>query len=136
MGKYVDGFVIPIAKDKVEQYREVAQKAGEIWKQHGALEFYECAGDDLEIKDMLSFKTIAGASDEETVIFSWIVFESREHRDQVNEAAMSDPRLKEDMESCKNLFDFKRMAYVKCRRNQEKITFEITAKAVISNGSP
>ena len=60
---------------------------------------------------MLSFKTIAGASDDETVIFAWIVYESREHRDKVNEVVMSDPRLKEDMENCKDIFDFKRMAY-------------------------
>jgi len=111
MEKYVDGFVIPIAKENVEKYRAMAQKAGDIWMEKGALEYYECVGDDLEIENMLSFKTIAGASDDETVIFSWIVFESREHRDTVNEAVMSDPRLKEDMEAGKNLFDFKRMAY-------------------------
>ena len=111
MEKYVDGFVIPIAKENVEKYRTMAQKAGDIWMEKGALEYYECVGDDLEIENMLSFKTIAGASDDETVIFAWIVFESREHRDTVNEAVMSDPRLKEDMEASKNLFDFKRMAY-------------------------
>lgn len=111
MGKYVDGFVLPIAKANVEKYREMAQRASEIWKEHGALEYYEAVGDDLEIEKMLSFKTIAGASDDETVIFAWIVYESREHRDKVNEAVMSDPRLQEDMESCKDVFDFKRMAY-------------------------
>jgi uncharacterized protein YbaA (DUF1428 family) len=111
MGKYVDGFVIPIAKENVEKYREMAQKAGEIWKEHGALEVYECLGDDLEIKDMLSFKTIAGASDNETVIFSWIIFESREHRDKVNKAVMDDPRIKQDMEAGKSIFDCKKMAY-------------------------
>jgi uncharacterized protein YbaA (DUF1428 family) len=111
MGKYVDGFVLPMAKGNIEKYREMAQKAGEIWKEHGALQYVEAVGDDLEIKDMLSFKTIAGASEEETVVFAWIVYESREHRDQVNEAVMSDARLKDDMESFKDLFDFKRMAY-------------------------
>jgi len=111
MGKYVDGFVLPIAAENVEKYRGMAQKAGDIWMEHGALAYYECVGDDLEIGDMLSFKTIAGASDDETVVFAWIVYESREHRDKVNEAVMSDPRLKEDIEEHKNLFDFKRMAY-------------------------
>ena len=111
MGKYVDGFVIPIAKENVEEYRGIAQKAGEIWKEQGALEFYECIGDDLEIKDMLSFKKIADASEDETVIFSWIVYESREHRDKVNAAVMEDSRMKEDMETTKRLFDFRRMAY-------------------------
>ncbi|MGC2235113.1 MAG: DUF1428 domain-containing protein [Pyrinomonadaceae bacterium] len=111
MGKYVDGFVLPIAKENVEKYTEMARKAGEIWMEHGALEYYEAVGDDLEIEKMLSFKKIADASENETVIFAWIVYESREHRDKVNEAVMSDPRLKEDMEASKNLFDFKRMAY-------------------------
>ncbi len=111
MGKYVDGFVIPIAKENIEKYRGMAQKASEIWKEYGALDYYECVGDDLESEGMLSFKTIAGATDDETVIFAWIVYESREQRDKVNEAVMSDLRLKEDMEQHKNLFDFKRMAY-------------------------
>jgi uncharacterized protein YbaA (DUF1428 family) len=111
MGKYVDGFVLPIAKDNVEKYREIAEKAGKIFKEHGALEFHECAGDDLESEGMLSFKTTAGAAENETIIFSWIVYESREHRDQVNELVMNDPRLKADMEANKSLFDFKRMAY-------------------------
>jgi uncharacterized protein YbaA (DUF1428 family) len=111
MGKYVDGFVLPIAAENVEKYRGMAQKAGDIWMEYGALAYYECVGDDLEIENMLSFKTIAGASDDETVIFAWIVYESREHRDKVNEAVMSDARLKEDIEEHKNLLDFKRMAY-------------------------
>jgi uncharacterized protein YbaA (DUF1428 family) len=111
MSKYVDGFVIPMAKENVEQYRQMAQKAGEVWKEHGALEFYETVGDDLEIKDMLSFKKIAGTAENETVIFSWIVFKSREHRDKVNAAVMEDPRIKEDMDANKDVFDFKRMAY-------------------------
>lgn len=111
MGKYIDGFVLPIAKDKVEEYREMATKAGEVFKDLGALEFYECVGDDLEVPDMLSFRTTAGASDDETVIFSWIVYESREHRDEVNEKMMNDPRLKDTMDPEKSLFDFKRMAY-------------------------
>jgi uncharacterized protein YbaA (DUF1428 family) len=109
MGKYVDGFVIPIAKDKVEEYRAIAQKAGEIWKEYGALDYVEAIGEDLEIKDMLSFKTIAGAGEEETVVFAWIVYESREERDRINAAVMEDPRLKADMD--KMPFDFKRMAY-------------------------
>ena len=111
MSKYVDGFVLPIKKDNVGKYTELARKASEIWKEYGALDYYEAVGDDLEVENMLSFKKTAGASDDETVIFAWIVFESREHRDKVNADVMSDPRLKEDMEACNNLFDFKRMAY-------------------------
>ena len=111
MARYVDGFVIPVPKENVEKYREMSQKAGEIWKEKGALEYIEAVGDDLEIEKMLSFKTIAGASDDETVIFAWIVYESREERDRINAAVMEDPRLKEDMESNKDVFDFTRMAY-------------------------
>jgi uncharacterized protein YbaA (DUF1428 family) len=111
MGQYVDGFVLPMVRENVEKYRGMAQKAGDIWMEKGALAYYECVGDDLEIENMLSFKKIAGASDDETVIFAWIVYESREHRDTVNASVMDDPRLKEDMEEHKNLFDFKRMAY-------------------------
>lgn len=115
MERYVDGFLIPIAKGNVEEYKEMAQKAGEIWKEHGALDFCECVGDDLEIKGMLSFKKSADASDDETVIFSWIVFESREDRDRVNAAVMEDARMKEIVEAMKAAksepFDIKRMAY-------------------------
>jgi uncharacterized protein YbaA (DUF1428 family) len=112
MEKYVDGFVIPIAKENVGKYQEIAQKAGELWKEHGALEFYECVGDDLEVENMLSFKETAKAAEEETVIFSWIVFESREHRDKVNAAIMGDARMKEMIDSSElKVFDYKRMAY-------------------------
>lgn len=107
MERYIDGFVLPVPKANIEKYREMAQKAGEIWKEYGALEFYECIGDDLEIPDMLSFRTIAGAKDDETVMFSWIVYESKEQRDKVNEQIMSDPRMDCD----KDVFDFTRMAY-------------------------
>ena len=111
MEKYVDGFLIPIAKDKVDEYKELAQKAGEIWKEHGALEYRECVGDDLEVEDMLSFKSSANTSDNETVIFAWIVYESKEERDRINAAVMADPRIKEAMEIHGSLFDFKKMAY-------------------------
>ena len=97
MEKYVDGFLIPIAKGRVNEYREMAQRGGEIWKELGALEYYECIGDDLDVEDMVSFKKAANTSEDETVIFSWIVFESKEHRDRVNAAVMNDPRIKEMM---------------------------------------
>lgn len=111
MERYVDGFLLPIARDKVEQYRELACKAAEIWKEHGALEYFECIGDDLHAHDMLSFCQSAGASAEETVIFSWITYESREHRDKVNAAVMNDPRIKAMTESGAHPVDYKRMAY-------------------------
>lgn len=113
MGKYVDGFLIPIPTDNVDRYREIAQQAGEVWMEHGALEYYECVGDDLEIEKMLSFKKSAETLENETVVFAWIVFESREHRDKVNAAVMADPRLNEMMAADKDNppFDYKRMAY-------------------------
>jgi len=111
MERYVDGFLIPLPKDKVSEYREVAQKAGKIWKEFGALEYYECIGDDLDIEDMLSFKKVAGTSEDETVIFSWIVYESKEQRDSINEKVMNDPRIKEMMESGFKQLDFRRVAY-------------------------
>ena len=110
MAKYVDGFVLPIPKENVEQYREIAHKAGEVWKELGALEYIEAVGDDLEHDQMVSFKQLAGATEEETVIFAYIVYESKEARDKINEAVMSDPRMKEMMD-CEKTFDYKRMAY-------------------------
>ena len=112
MEKYVDGFLIPIAKGRVNEYREMAQRGGEIWKELGALEYYECIGDDLDVEDMVSFKKVANTSEDETVIFTWIVVESKEHRDRVNAAVMNDPRIKEMMESgAEPPFDYRRMAY-------------------------
>ena len=111
MGKYVDGFLIPIAKDKVGEYKEMASKAGKVWLEHGALAFCECEGDDLEVEGMFSFRTAADAAEDETVIFSWIAYESREHRDEVNAKVIEDERLKDSMENCKDIFDVKRMAY-------------------------
>lgn len=111
MERYVDGFLIPLAKDKIAQYKDMAEKAAEIWKEYGALEYYECLGDDLDQAEMVSFKKAAGASDEETVVFSWIIYESKEHRDKVNAAVINDPRIKEMMEAGPQAFDCKRMAY-------------------------
>lgn len=111
MERYVDGFLIPIPKDKVNQYREIAQKAGKVWKEYGALEYYECIGDDLDIEGIVSFKQAADTSVDETVVFSWIVYESKEQRDRINEKVMDDPRIKEMMESGPELFDYSRMAY-------------------------
>jgi uncharacterized protein YbaA (DUF1428 family) len=108
---YVDGFVLPVALDKVEEYRKMAEDAGKIWMEHGALAFNECMGDDLQIQDMLSFSTVAGAKEDETVMFSFIVFRDRAHRDEVNAKVMADPRLKGCGDEDKHVFDFKRMAY-------------------------
>lgn len=111
MERYVDGFLIPLAADKVDQYREIASLAGTVWKEHGALEYYECIGDDLHIEGTVSFEKSAAADANEKVIFAWIVYESREHRDKVNAAVMADPRMKSMMTAESQPFDCKRMAY-------------------------
>lgn len=111
MERYVDGFVIPLPLDKVDDYKRLADRAGALWKEHGALEYWECLGDDLEVKDMVSFKKAAGCDAGETVVFSWIVFASREDRDRVNAAVMADPRLQEIMEGMTEPADCKRMVY-------------------------
>ena len=111
MAHYVDGFVIPVPKDKIDQYREIAEKAGKIWREHGALEYRECVGDDLDVKDQVPFPRLASAQPEETVVFSWIVYESREHRDAVNAKVLADPRIAEMGCEGGMPFDCTRMAY-------------------------
>jgi uncharacterized protein YbaA (DUF1428 family) len=106
---YVDGFVVPIPKDKVEAYKEMAQRAGAIWKEHGAIAFVECLADDVPYGELTSFPRAVKVEEGETVAFSWIVYASREARDAINAKVMADPRLKADMESMP--FDGKRMIF-------------------------
>ena len=108
---YVDGFVLPIQKRNVAAYRRMARKAGKIWREHGALEFRECVGDDLKVKMGVPFPRRIRTKPGETVVFSWIVFRSRAHRDRVNARVMKDPRLEKMMESTPMPFDAKRMLY-------------------------
>lgn len=107
--RYVDGFVIPLPKKNVQAYRRLALKAGKIWREYGALEFRECVGDDLAVKGMVPFSRRMKLKPGETVVFSWIVFKSRAHRDRVNAKVMKDPRL--DMDPKSMPFDVKRMLY-------------------------
>lgn len=111
MPRYVDGFVIPVPEKNVEEYRRIARKAGKVWRDHGALEYCECVGDDLEIKGMLPFTRGVKCKPGETVIFSWIVYKSRAHRDRVNKKVMQDPRLARMMGPGSMPFDVKRMLY-------------------------
>ncbi|MGH9461411.1 MAG: DUF1428 domain-containing protein [Vicinamibacteria bacterium] len=108
---YVDGFVLPVPKKNLPAYRRMAQKAGKIWREHGALEFRECVGDDLKVKMGASFPRKVKVKPGETVLFSWIVFKSRSHRDRVNAKVMKDPRLASMMETDSMPFDVKRMLY-------------------------
>ena len=107
---YVDGFLLPLPKKKVQLYRRIAQKAGKIWRKHGALEYKECIGDDLKPKWGALFPRAVRLKPGETVVFSWIVYKSRTHRDSVNKKVMKDPRMIEMMEDPMP-FDLKRMAY-------------------------
>lgn len=108
--KYVDGFVLPIARDSIDQYRELAEKAAVIWKEHGALEYIECIGDDLQQTEVLSFPKLAGCRSGETVVFAWIVYESKAHRDAVNRKVMEDARMR-DLGPQDLPFDCGRMAW-------------------------
>ena len=111
MARYVDGFVLPVPKKNVAAYRRMARLAGKVWREHGALEFRECVGDDLRPKGALPFPRVVKAKPGETVFFSWITFKSRAHRDQVNAKVMKDPRLANMMGPDQMPFDVKRMAY-------------------------
>jgi uncharacterized protein YbaA (DUF1428 family) len=109
--KYVDGYVLPVPKKNLAVYRRLAQKAGKVWREHGALEFRECVGDDLKVKMAASFPRMIKTKTGETVLFSWIVFKSRAHRDSVNAKVMKDPRLAKMMNMKSLPFDSKRMVY-------------------------
>ena len=109
--KYVDGYVLPVPRKNLPVYRRMAQKAGRIWREHGALEFRECAGDDLDVKMGPGFRRTTKVKPGETVMFSWIVFKSRADRDRVNKKVMKDPRLAKMMDPKSMPFDVKRMTY-------------------------
>jgi uncharacterized protein YbaA (DUF1428 family) len=108
---YVDGFVLPVPKKNLKAYARMAEFAGKIWKEHGALEFRECAGDDLKTTWAVPFTKIIKLKPGETVMFSYIVFKSRAHRDRVNAKVMKDERLTKQMAKAKMPFDVKRMVY-------------------------
>jgi uncharacterized protein YbaA (DUF1428 family) len=109
--KYVDGFVLPVPKKNLQAYRRIAQKAGKIWREHGALDYKECAGDDLDVKVGVPFPRTVKLKPGETVVFAWIVFTSRAHRDRVNAKVMKDPRMKDVCDPKDMPFDVKRMTY-------------------------
>jgi uncharacterized protein YbaA (DUF1428 family) len=106
---YVDGFLLPCPKRKLPQYRQISRRAGKIWKEYGALEYRECAGDDLNVKTVRSFIKAAGCKPGETAVFSWIVYKSRSDRNRINAKVMKDPRMAKMM-NVPMPFDGKRMA--------------------------
>ena len=106
---YVDGFVVPVPKKKIADYKKIARKAGKVWREHGALAYVECVGDDVPYGKRTSFPRSVKVKSGETVIFSWIVYKSRPHRDAVLKKVMSDKRIKMDMSNMP--FDARRMIY-------------------------
>jgi uncharacterized protein YbaA (DUF1428 family) len=106
---YIDGYLIPMPKSKVGVYRKIASAAGKIWMKHGALAYVEAVGDQLDIPGVASFKKTARAKPGETVVFSYIVYKSRAHRDRVNAAVMKDPKLMPP--NTPMPFDLKRMNF-------------------------
>jgi uncharacterized protein YbaA (DUF1428 family) len=106
---YVDGYVLPVPRDKVEEYRKIASLAAEVFKEHGALEYRECVAEDVKPGEHTSFPQAVKLQPNETVIFAWIVFESRQHRDQVNAKVMQDPRMQCDPATMP--VDMKRMIF-------------------------
>lgn len=113
MPKYTDGFVIPVAKKKLKQYFQIAKKAGKVWRDHGALDYKECLGDDLTSSAAFAMPFPKGIRSKpgETVVFSFIVYKSRAHRDKVNAAVMKDPRIAKMCDPKNTPFDCKRMLY-------------------------
>ena len=106
---YVDGFVLAVPKQKLEDYKEMARRCGAIWKEYGALAYVECVAEDVPYGKVTSFPRAVQATEDETVVFSWIVYASKEDRDAVNAKVMADPRMKPDMEAMP--FDGKRMIF-------------------------
>ena len=111
MAHYIDGFVIPVHKKKIAAYRRIAQKAEKVWRDHGALDYKECVGDDLNIKVGLPFPRGIKTRPGETVVFSFIVYKSRAHRDSVNKKVMADPRIHAICDPNDMPFDWDRMLY-------------------------
>ena len=117
MSKYVDGFLLVVPKDNVDAYRKIAEEGRDSWMKHGALHYFECCGDDLIPQEMggekaRAFPDVANATSNETVWFSFIIFNSKEHRDEVNAKVMKE--MEEKAEEYKDMimpFDMKRMAY-------------------------
>jgi uncharacterized protein YbaA (DUF1428 family) len=109
--RYVDGYVLPLPKKHLQTYVRIARKAGKVWREHGALEFRESVGDDLNVKGMVPFPRRIKLKPGETVVFSWIVFKSKADRDRVNAKVMKDPRLAKMMDPKAMPFDTKRMVY-------------------------
>ena len=111
MNHYIDAFVLPVSSKHLNNYRRLVEAVAEIWKEHGALDYREYVGDDMVLEGTRSFIDLAAASKDETIIFGWVVFESREARDLANQKVMEDPRMEKLINASDSGFDANRMAY-------------------------
>lgn len=111
MARYVDGFVLAVPKRNLEAYKKQARKAGKIWREHGALEYCECVAEDVKAGEITSFPQSVQLKRGEVVVFSWILFKSRAHRDRVNAKVLEDPRIEDMMDAESMPFDSARMIY-------------------------
>lgn len=111
MPNYIDGFVHSVPRDRLEDYKRLVVKVAEIWKEHGALDYWESVGDDLHLEGTRSFTDVVGAKENECILFGWVIFATREARDLANEKVAADPRMAELMAEADVGFDAERMAY-------------------------
>ena len=115
MSNYIDGFVFPIPRDRINEYKRVAEAVAKIYKEHGAIDYLEYVGDDMNREGTRSFHDVVGSTEHEAIVFGWITFESRESRDLVNEKVENDPRMAELItpliDPTNPIFDASRMAY-------------------------
>lgn len=109
MSHYIDGFVLPVPIRNLDAYRRMSEQAGKVWIEHGALQYWECVGDDVKPGKLTSFPQAVHLKDDETVVFSWILYKTREDRDRINALVMADPRLKDMMDPKTLPFDGMRM---------------------------
>ncbi len=111
MANYIDGFVLPVSRDRLDDYKLLVETVADIWKEHGALEYREYVGDDLIRDGTRSFTDSAAATDGEVIVFGWVEFESRAARDLANDKVAADPRMADLVKSANSGFDAERMAY-------------------------
>ena len=115
MAHYIDGFVLPVPRDRLNEYKRVVEAVAEIWKEHGALAYCEYVGDDMNRQGTRPFTDLVAATEDETIVFGWVVFDSREARDLANEKVAADPRMADLIDPLIDplnpVFDANRMAY-------------------------
>ena len=111
MAHYIDGFILPVPRTRLEAYRRLVEAVSEIWKEHGALDYREYVGDDLMLEGTRSFSDVVAATADEAIVFGWVVFESREARDVANRRVAADPRMASLINASNSGFEARRMAY-------------------------